>query len=211
MERFFNHFGHDTAPVPPASQSELERCRRRLGAPLPDPLEQFLRRCNGGYFGGGLVHVMGACRPLRHEDLVTWNQPYDWKSAYIDCDLGRYIFFADDVFGNQFGYVPGEANPAVWRFDIQVGELMEIAPTVTAFFDQVLVDDGEWMLGGDYLQAYKATGAALQAGDQLSLIIPSLLGGTMEPTNLRPVDAATNLYLAGQLLGQLRNPRPLSS
>jgi hypothetical protein len=208
MERFLNHF-HPEYPVAPAAPGEMERCQRRLGAVLPPPLRELLQACNGGYFRGGLLHLMGAARALRHEDLATWNQPHDWKAAFAHHTLQHYVFFADDAFGNQFGYRAeeegtGTSDPEVWRFDIQVGEFSRVAPAVSTFFDQVLVDDGEWLLGGDYLQAYRNQGCTFQPGQHLSMTIPSLLGGAFDPENLRPVDPATNLYLAGQVLTQLK-------
>jgi hypothetical protein len=205
MERFFSQYRPEN-DLPPATPGELERCRRRLGFALPSPLEQFLSKVNGGYFRRGVLHVMGACRPLRHEDLATWNQPHDWKAAFAHYDLKRYLFFADDVFGNQFGCLIDEGNPdpEVWRFDIQVGEFVRVAATVSAFFQEVVIEDGDWLLGGDYLRAYLDHGQSLQPGQHLSLVIPSLLGGTFEPENLRAVDPATNLYLAGQVLTQIK-------
>jgi hypothetical protein len=202
-ERFAHRFSAER-PVEPATPAQLDRCGQALGAPLPEGLRQFLLRRNGGTFEGGLLHMMGACRPFRHDDLATWNQPHDWKSAFGLHDLTRYVFFADDVFGNQFGYLPGVLDPAVWRFDIHVGELTELAPSLEAFFEQVLVDDGDWLLGGDLLRGYRDAGQALQAGQHLALLMPSLLGGSMEPENLRPVEPATNLYLAGQVLTRIK-------
>ncbi|HYG57781.1 MAG TPA: SMI1/KNR4 family protein, partial [Symbiobacteriaceae bacterium] len=143
FDRFHQHFSADLV-APGATELDLQLCRDRLGQPIPRPLADFLRRCNGGYFGGGLLHVMGASRALRHQDLATWNQPFDWKAALAGFDLHRYVFFADDVFGNQFGYVPGEDDPPVVRFDIQVGEFTEVCPQLSLFLAEMLVEDGSW-------------------------------------------------------------------
>lgn len=204
MERFLQHYRPDSPPVPAASPADLERCQQRLGLRLPAPLVRLLTMQNGGYYNGGLLHVMGAGRPYRHADLATWNQPYDWKAAFPGFDLDHYIFFADDVFGNQFGFLAEDAEGPVWRFDIHVGEFTEIAPSLTGFFEEVLVQDGYWLLGGDLLDAFRDTGASLSGGQHLSLIIPSLLGGSMDTENLRPIEPATNLYLAGQVVTQIK-------
>lgn len=204
MERFFQHFRPDQPPAPGASAAELDRCQQRLGCRLPAPLTTLLSRQNGGSFNGGVLHMMGACRPYRHADLCTWNHPHDWKAAFARIDLAHYVFFADDVFGNQFGFVPGEESGAVWRFDIQMGEFTEIAPTVEHFLCETLVTDGNWLLGADLLATFRETGSPLQLGQHLSLIMPGLLGGSMEPENLRPIDPATNLYLAGQVVTQIK-------
>lgn len=204
MERFFQHFRPDQPPAPPASPAELDRCQQRLGCRLPAPLTAILTRQNGGSFNSGVLHLMGACRPYRHADLVTWNNPHDWKAAFAGFDLAGYIFFADDAFGNQFGFRHDDVDGSVWRFDIQMGEFTEIAPSVAAFLDEVVVTDGSWLLGADLLESFRESGAALQTGQHLSLIMPGLLGGSMEPENLRPIDPATNLYLAGQVVTQIK-------
>jgi hypothetical protein len=201
---FGPHIAADYA-APPASQLEITRCEQRLGSRLPEPLSRFLTsRCNGGTFGGGLFHVLGAARPLRHEDLATWNQPHDWKSAYAHLDLAAYVFFADDIFGNQFGYQPGQPDPPVLRFDVQMGEWTEVSDTLSHFLEAQVEGEGTWLLGADFLQAFRDGGGCLEAGQHLGLVIPALLGGTLEPENLRPVEPATNLYVAGQVVTKIK-------
>lgn len=203
LDRFHQHFVPDTV-APPAAALDLHLCQERLGHSLPASLVAFLSQHNGGYFSGGLLHVLGATRPLRHQDLATWNQPFDWKAAFAGYELYRYVFFADDVFGNQFGFLPGEADPPVVRFDIHVGEFSEVSPSLSHFLEEMLAADGSWLLGADYLEAYRSEGNDMPVGQQLSLLIPSLLGGSMEPENLRPVEPVINLYLAGQVLTQIK-------
>ncbi|HYF96236.1 MAG TPA: SMI1/KNR4 family protein [Symbiobacteriaceae bacterium] len=201
---FGAHIAADSA-APPATPDEIQRCQQRLGSVLPAALRQFLTtRCNGGNFAGGLFHMLGAARPLRHDDLATWNQVRDWKSAFPGFELERYVFFADDIFGNQFGYLPGEPDPAVRRFDIQMGEWLEVSPSLAHFLEKQVGEEGVWLLGADFLQAYRSSGHSLEAGLQLSMVIPALLGGSMEPENLRPIDPATNLYVAGQLVTRIK-------
>ena len=202
--RFFGHFRPEGPAVAPASQPDLQRCQQRMGVPLPDSLQAFLRVQNGGYFNGGLIHICGACRPLRHDDLYTWNQAHDWKSAFAGYGLENYIFFADDIYGNLFGFEKGPVEPAVIRFDIHFGEYTEMAPSIATFLDELLVDEGGWLLGGDFLQSFRDSGSAIAVGKHLSLVIPSLLGGSMEAENLCQMDPPTNLYLAGQVLTQVK-------
>lgn len=204
--RFFDQFPSDYRPAPPAAEPELARCEQHLGAALPAPLRALLSLQNGGSFRGGMFHLMGACRALKHDDLATWNHPQDWKAAFPGCDLTRYVFFADDAFGNQFGYLTGEgeADPAVWRFDIQVGEFLEVAPALSAFLTTVLPDDGVWLLGGDYLDAYREHGSDWSPGYHLSLVVPSLLGGSFTADNLHPMAPAINMHLAGQVVTQVK-------
>lgn len=201
---FGPHFSADRA-APAATPDEIARCQVRLGSTLPEALHRFLTtRCNGGTFAGGLLHVLGAARPLRHDDLGTWNQPRDWKSAYPGFELERYVFFADDIFGNQFGYLPGEPDPAVCRFDIQLGEWTEVSPSLARFLEQQVSEEGAWLLGSDFLHSYRDLGGAMESGQHLGLVIPALLGGTMEPENLRPVEPSTNLYVAGQVVTRIK-------
>lgn len=202
--RFFEEFQPVTVAMPGAAPALLEKCGRDLCHPLPASLGALLSQQNGGYYRGGLLHLLGANRPLRHDDLVLWNAPETWKAQYRLPDLERYLFFADDPFGNQFGIPLAEAEPKVWRFDAQHGALDPMADTLAEFFDRVLVDEGPWLLGADLLDAYRESGASYDPGRHLSLRLPGLLGGTMDPGNLLPRDPWLNMHITGQIVAQVR-------
>lgn len=201
---FLQRFQPVGYPIPPASELELRRCEALLGVPLPESLRTLYRTQNGGYFNGGLLHVLGACRALRHADLATWNQPQLWKATFADLPLSEYLFFADDPFGNQFGIRLGEATPAVHRFDIQHGEFQEMAPSLADFFNLVLVNDGTWLLGADFLEQFTESCGEWQVGQHLAQVIPSLLSGSLAAENLRPMDPWVNLYMCGQIVTQVK-------
>lgn len=201
---FFQRFTPDGFPVAGASAEELDRCEQLLQEPLPAPLRTVLQYRNGGYFSGGLFHLLGATRPYRHSDLASWNHPSLWKQTYETINLEPLIFFADDLFGNQFGYLPGDADPAVWRFDIQEGELLELAGSLSEFFSETLPKDGPWLLGADFRDAYDETVEYREVGQQLGLVTPSLLGGSLTPENLQMVDPWVNLYVTGQVVSKIK-------
>lgn len=204
FDRFFRRFLPVTVPLPPAAPADLASCEAQLGAPLPAALRSLLAIQNGGWYAGGLLHLPGAGRERRHDSLGAWNEPALWKFAYEGFDLDRYLFFADDAFGNQFGCLAGEPDPAVWRFDVQEGEFIRIADSIDAFFSEVLVEDGPWLLGSDYLDAYRESGAAWQVSQHLMLLTPSLLGGSMAPENLHLAEPVAHLRLAGQIVTQIK-------
>lgn len=202
--KFFAQFPPVTVAISGAGPEQLNQCGRDLGHPLPASLRDLLAEQNGGYYRDGLLHLLGANRPLRHDNLVLWNAPETWKAGYRNPELERYLFFADDAFGNQFGIPLGDPAPGVWRFDAQHGELDPMAGSLTEFLNEVLVSDGAWLLGSDYLQGYRQSSAAYQAGRHLSFRLPGLLGGSMEPANLNPRDPWLNLHLAGQIVAQVK-------
>lgn len=202
--RFFSRFRPDTVPMAAATPEEIARCEAHLGAPLPAPLGSLLACQNGGYYHGGLLHLFGAGRPLRADSLERWNHPELWKSAYRDLDLASYLFFAGDIFGNQFGCPLGEADPAVCRFDIQQGEFQAVADSIGAFFDEVLVEEGPWLLGSDFVDAYREAAEPWEAGQHLAMVTPGLLGGSMDPDNLRPMPPRVHLHMVGQIVTQIK-------
>ncbi len=202
--RFFEEFLPATAAISGATPAQLERCARDLGAPLPPALQDLLQVQNGGYYRDGLLHVLGAGRPLRQDDLASWNHPDLWKARYRMTELETMLFFAEDVFGNQFGVKLGEPEPTVWRFDAEHGEMDEMAPNLSDFLNRLLVKEGPWLLGADLLQAYRESGAPWIPGRHLSSLTPALLGGGTEPENLKPQEPWIHLHLTGQIVAQIR-------
>lgn len=202
--RFFKEYAPVTVTAPGATAAQLERCARDLGAPLPAALQAFLTECNGGYFRDGLLHLLGAGRPLRHDDLASWNDPALWKAQYRLPELAGLLCFADDPFGNQFGVHLGQPEPKVFRFDVQHGELDQMADSLSEFLGTLLVEDGAWLLGADFLQAYRQSGAPWVPGYHLSMRTPSLLGGATVPENLVPQEPWVHLYLVGQIVAQIK-------
>ena len=201
---FFERFQPDGLPVSGASTEEMNRCEQLLNSPLPASLRRMLSYRNGGSFGRGLFHLMGATRPYRHADLASWNHPALWKATFETINLEPLIFFADDIFGNQFGYLPGDDDPSVWRFDIQEGELLELASSITEFFTEVLPKDGSWLLGADFRDAYDETVEHREVGRHLGLVTPSLLGGSLAQENLQQMDPWVNLYVTGQVVSKIK-------
>lgn len=202
--RFFAAHPPVTVTTPGASQAQLDRCARDLGADLPAALQELLAAQNGGYYRDGLLHLLGAGRPLRHDDLASWNDPALWKAQYRMPELEGLLFFADDPFGNQFGIRLKEPVPAVWRFDIQYGELDRMADSLPDFLNHTLVQDGDWLLGADFLQAYRQSGAPWVPGYHVAMRSPSLLGGATVPENLVPQEPWVHLYLTGQIVAQVK-------
>ena len=123
--------------VPPPLDEEL--VLRALGdAAGPRNVEQhltLLRHWNGFYALRGLLHVLGGCTTPPNHSLEAWNSLDGWRRAYGMRTEGA-VFFAQDAFGDQFGYRQGK----VVRLKAQLGVLEGVATSLVEWIESVLVE-----------------------------------------------------------------------
>jgi hypothetical protein len=82
-----------------------------LDSPMPsgdfgdrlESLVELLSCRNGFYVLESALHVFPMSRPgLPGRSLSEWNDPSLWRECY-NSDLSDLVFFAEDLFGGQFG------------------------------------------------------------------------------------------------------------
>jgi hypothetical protein len=68
---------------------------------LRQDLYKIITAKNGFYAFESALHVFPANFVCKEMDLGKWNSLELWRSNY-ESSMGGYLFFAEDIFGNQF-------------------------------------------------------------------------------------------------------------
>ena len=160
-------------------------------------LHEFLLIANGLYCFESALHVL----PSGGEQmtLVRWNASDLWRDAYDDLAVDC-LFFAEDVFGNQFAI----HHDHIVTFDAEIGAMEEIAPTIEDWADRVL-SEHEYLSGFPLAHAWQERNGAIPPGSRLVPKIPFVLGGEFAVENLHVLDAVKGMRWRGDLAVQIRD------
>ena len=173
-------------PIPPA-------------AAMPSDLAALLQVHNGvSVFAGGL-RVFGATTSLLHS-IAEWNQELLWRFEYKGLCHGL-TFFAEDVFGNQFGFTgAGE----IFRFHAETGDREAGGRNFCDWLDRTLAEPEEelslWLLND-----WNRSGIPVQLSQHLCPKVPFLAHGPYECSNLYTCDRVESMRFKGGVADQIRN------
>jgi len=103
-----------------------------------------------------------------------------------------------DLFGGQFGVSQG----AVWRLEVETGEVRAHSSCLEEWAERVLEDrdfETGWSLG----QEWQRRNRALRMFERLLPVVPFAMGGDFVPDNLVAVELNEALRMYGLLSQQL--------
>ncbi|XVV16702.1 hypothetical protein ACQP2X_20705 [Actinoplanes sp. CA-131856] len=126
-------------------------------------------------------------------DVTAWNSRQLWGAVYGSI-LDGVSFFAEDVFGGQFGLRGDE----VVSFDPEIGELEHMASSLEAWAAEI-IDDHSVMTGQPLAHEWQARNRPLAPGERLIPIVPFALGGEYATGNLRPATDVEAMRVYGDL------------
>jgi hypothetical protein len=152
----------------------------------------------------GLMAFEGALRifGLSSTELpgyIEWNNLQGWREEYsvLDSDLQ---FFAEDAFGNQFGFRP---QGGVVRFLAETGEQEQIAGSFVAWLEMVLADpDGELSLW--LVKDWLVSGGNLAGNSHLCPKVPFVAQGPFEAANLYNCSRYESMRFKASVANQIR-------
>jgi hypothetical protein len=173
-----------------------------LPACLDENLIYFLSKCRAGYSQDNYFHFFGAGRNDSH-NIKTWNSHELWKHAYGKL-VSEYFFFAEDIFGNQFGYRIDDPSGNVFMFWVDDGRVESFADDFWEFVEFTIFDFeifGKMRKLADDFQ--HSTPLERKSLHHLSYKVPILLGGNAgDIGNLEIIESVANLTFLGQLVSQ---------
>jgi hypothetical protein len=134
---------------------------------------------NGGLFWKGALLIRPE-RKAREAPLTVaeWNDNDLWKSQYDDI-CTNVTFFAEDVFGVQFGIEAGR----VVQFDPETAGITTVAPTLVEWCHE-LCRDPDYYTGAPVLIAWERKNSPLQVGHRLVPRQLFMLGGDFNSDNM---------------------------
>ncbi len=166
---------------------------------VPDVLQNLLAEKNGFYAFENCLHIFPSNSDSEAVSLEIWNNISTWKFAY-NIDFASIVFFAEDVFGNQFG-IDGEA---IVRFDVESGAIEEFAVNIDGWAQKIL-DDYDFETGYSLGRQWQTQNRPIRLNERLTPKIPFILGGDYSIENLYANDAILIMRFNGDLFNQIKN------
>lgn len=164
-------------------------------------LRPLLSRRNGFYAFDRSLHVFpigSACEPSEI-DLESWNAGSLWRGGY-GRELDDTIFFAEDLFGEQFGL---DAGGRIVRFKPETGEIQPHSDNVDEWARRIL-DGPEFETGFHFARQWTERNGPIASGRRLLPAMPFMLGGEFSLENLFDGDAAEGMRFRADLALQAR-------
>jgi hypothetical protein len=187
--------------APPLDAAAANVALAGIGGAIPDAgrnaLAELLVARNGFFaFESALQVFPIASGPT---GLRSWNSADQWRAVYGNMTDGL-LFFAQDVFGNQFC-----ANTAGFgSFNVETGEVEILGPSLEHWCDSIL-GEYDYLTGHPLARAWQEQHGQLPPDVRLTPRRPFVLGGKYELENLQPLRGADYLRQAGQLAIMLRD------
>jgi len=161
-------------------------------------LIEILDRKNGFYAFESALHVFPAGCGERCRDLESWNHADSWRRGYEEAAAG-YLFFAEDVFGEQFAL----GDKGVSRFDPETASVESVAPDINQWAARIL-KDYNYETGYRLAHEWQDKHGPLAPGKRLLPKIPFVLGGEYKIENLYASDALTGMEYRAEMWQQIR-------
>ena len=171
---------------------------------LPPSLAALLAARNGFYAFESALHVLPSGTDPTIMDVEKWNEPSLWRAAYADAIPSDLVFFAEDIFGEQFGI---EASSGVVRFAPETATLTREAPDMESWAEHILADY-DVAPGWPIARAWQDRHGPLAAGQRLVPVIPFAAGGAFGLENIHALPAAEGIRLRCDFSLQMRDVPP---
>jgi hypothetical protein len=167
--------------------------------PLLKDVMVMLSRKNGFLAFESALHVFPCAKSTSCYTLAEWNEPNLWRVAYKNLAVDL-LFFAQDVFGNQFGVWKSE----IIRFDAETGDKESFALTLDEWAKRILTDY-EVETGYPLAHQWQSIYGILRLDWRLLPKRPFVLGGGYEIANLITKPSVLGMRLRGSLATQLHD------
>jgi Domain of unknown function (DUF1851) len=172
------------------------------GRKLPRDYLDILAESNGFLVHGGAFRFFAYGESRLVRDARTWNRA-PWRSEYDDLLPAEMYIWAEDVFGDQYGYTTEGETVRLAKFLCEGGQLETIPwRDVTTFLQQEILSPQGKAVDMALVREALGAGLAPSVQEHLSFSLPLIYGGEYELSNLEVVDASAHLSLLGQMSRQ---------
>lgn len=167
--------------------------------PLGESLQELLVSRNGFFAFESSLRVF-SIRPEEDPlDLFTWNSEDLWRAKYDGLADGL-IFFAEDVFGGQFGI----DTTGVFTFNPETGERELLATSLDGWAEAVL-SDYEVLTGYTLSHRWQEKNGQLPVDRHLAPKTPFVLGGDYTLENIYPSNRVSSMRFRADVAVQIRD------
>jgi Protein of unknown function DUF2625/SMI1 / KNR4 family (SUKH-1) len=149
-------------------------------------------------FDGGL-RIFGT-KPGKLPTLQEWNEQKGWRSAYKELVKGTLVFFAEDVFGNQFAFDDG----SVVYFDVEKGRATPFANSFSEWLSIVLEDPVDTLQLMLY-RSWRDKGEGLEPSEHLCPVYPFIVKADPPLKELYRVNGMEDMAYKGNFAYQIKD------
>lgn len=132
--------------------------------------------------------------------LREWNERNGWRSAYKELVKESLIFFAEDVFGNQFAFADG----TVVYFDAENGRATPFASSFSEWLS-IIIEDPVDTLQLMLYKSWLSKGERLDPSEHLCPIYPFIVKADPPLKELYRVKSAEDMLYKGNFAYQIKN------
>jgi hypothetical protein len=154
---------------------------------------------NGFYAFESSLHIFPAQTINSNIGIAEWNSQDLWISGYKGI-ADESLFFAEDVFGNQFCV----RRDGVFSFNSETGELDYLASDINGWAREILIDY-EALTGFPLSHEWQLENGKLENGKRLIPKTPFVLGGEYVKENLVAMDSLQAMLFRASLAIQIQN------
>ena len=130
---------------------------------------------------------------------LEWNSPELWKATY-DLDMSEVLFFAEDVFGNQYGI----RQKDVCYFYAETGDFAHVSDSLRGWCRAVL-NDAAVRTSHPLARCWQAENGPIPGGHRLAPKLPFVCGGTYSIDNLYLTRDLKAMQFYGSIASQIRH------
>ena len=131
--------------------------------------------------------------------VAEWNDPSGWKRKF-EADLSAEIFFAEDVFGEQFSL----RQNGVLKFNPETGETELFAESLDGWAEKIL-ENYALHTGHPLAREWQKKHGALSKGCRLAPKMPFVAGGEYAVSNLASMGDIELIEFRAQIANQIAN------
>ena len=166
---------------------------------IAEELTQLLTVKNGFYAFEQALHVRPSQGMGESPGLDTWNSLDLWVAEYHGLADESY-FFAEDVFGVQFGI----KKDGVYSFDPEIGCFEYVAPNISGWAKSIL-ENYNFLTGYSLAHDWQVANGQLNPGERLIPKQPFVLQGAYTAENLYSLEAVATMRQRAKLAIQIRD------
>lgn len=155
---------------------------------------------NGFFVFESALHVFPVGKFEQMLTLESWNDKQLWRNEYHALIPSDMVFFAQDIFGNQFGIDSSGVS-------IFYSEFAEIEPLSKDLHEwmELLLNDWKALSGYELCHRWQEINGPLREGERLIPKIPFVLGGKYSLENLYTGSILEAQRFRGSLALQIAN------
>lgn len=185
-------------------RAPLEVSATEMGEKLYGPIMMpLIARANGFITRNRIFRVFGTEGDEIVPSIQEWNNS-EWKLEYGN-KTHNLLFFAEDIFGNQYALQTHDEKVSLVRFQCEGGEVETVSGGVKALIDAFISPETSALLDWALVKTAFQRGLSPNPNEHLAFELPLIAGGDYSIDNITVESTELHLGTLSQLSRELQN------